>query len=461
MDDYYEIQRKRIDDAIDDIFGEVVAREDVGPSVLEAFFDPLADVSVDNNNVTVNGDIYAKSCLVAEFTDRYSADGPGCTVPLPPTRNENVTGQEKLSLDVAMLLPEVRSTDKVIVVGSYSENRGGQAYKLLIGRVSVIELYDPYEEPSEETFLVGGCTTVVRHIRDRWDPSKVAVCDVFINDAYDPIAKTLVDIKFVSRVYSVKRFGERICSEGFVYDQIKKTDQKEWRHVSSHRRSFIYRPGLGDCVLCRELGYHSSLRDDLFKTQWRLLHSKQRVCAMMGSSRQLDARFGVPELGVATCKPVYRVPRSGLQYVDVQDLRDVMSTSVKVEVADIDAAAYVVERFIDFEVCWRLSRNSLSTVPSAVCVSVPLPLSVQYHQDVIFRHGDLLYLCTGNRFFGLTIVDSRQESRPIRGWGTCYFEVPLQATFHAIILSDKCQSVATLKCWGSFFKYVRKYVACF
>jgi len=356
--DYCEDQRGATDDILAAIFGDDGDDYDykIANDIVKGFYDPNNTVVIkDNFMMLENGD--ASISVKSVLTHVAMLDSGGVSVKplsyLPPSRNESVTGQEKLCVDVMLAVEHLRPTDSVVVVGSYSESRGGQAYKLLTGLVSEVNLYDPYEPSTREEILVSkGKATVFKYFKEAWPLDKYLKCDVFFNDAYVQRDGKgfVVDIPFDARVYSLKRFrGDVFFKEkSFRYDQIKRTERGEWREVSHARTRHSYIHQLGSCACCRELSYVGSEYSDIVLSQWSLVHGYS-PCTLGNAHRRLDVRYLSLELGVLSVRPIHRRRRDKV-YAPLKVL-DQPTSCVVVGSASMSEIVQVAARYIEFELC--------------------------------------------------------------------------------------------------------------
>jgi len=158
-------------------------------------------------------------------------------VPLPPSRGDPaVQGQMKLAIDVALTLPHVKITDKVIVIGSAGcTQSSGQSYELLAGQVDRVDLYDP-DEPEDYCEVLEG--TSFYHHKELWPEDKPVESDVVFNDAYDRDKAKAVELGVSARVYSLKDVGQGVgrrlrhrYPDGINYSHMTATRRKPWNWV--------------------------------------------------------------------------------------------------------------------------------------------------------------------------------------------------------------------------------------
>jgi len=162
----------------------------------------------------------------------------------------------KLSVDVALTLPFVKKTDKVVVIGSSSiAGESGESYKLLAGSVARVDLYDPGEIGNVEEVIEG---TLFSHHKQEWPVKDKVVADVVFTDAYANEAAIVFDVE--ARVYSFKEVGhnlEKVIRKKYPaahrYVQLSQTGERRW--VSHRRTAGVYGRRYGTCAACRELDY--------------------------------------------------------------------------------------------------------------------------------------------------------------------------------------------------------------
>jgi len=346
-------------------------------------------------------------------------------VPLPPTRHEDVSGQEKLCIDVALALPYVRDTDVVTVVGSYSEHRGGQAYKLLIGHVAVVNLYDSQElsTRSEEYVLnIGSKRTIFNYYAEDWPPDKLVTSEVFFNDAIIENNGVLscLRIPTTSRVYSLKRFfgDDKQYDQSDEYHQIRHTGNKEWREVFPPRPPHKYSGNFGDCVLCRELSYFMTSIPYKFKEMWAMVHLRQCSCAVY--PRKFDGSYVYPDLGIITPKKIFESSPSHV-YLPYVDMGDKVSRPVG-EVL-LDDFYRLTAIFSDFEYFIKDKGVVYGTISGRELPNFPVPKEFYYENHVFFSSGKLNFTLLGNRVFSLVLTRARKQSDYVffRQQGSLYF----------------------------------------
>lgn len=195
----------------------------------------------------------------------------------PPRRDPTVSGQMKLAIDVALTLPHMLKTDKVVVIGSAAyDGVTGASYYLMAGRVAQVDLWDP--QGPEQTETIEG--TVFCHHRAMWPKGRLVKADVVFNDAYDKDAERAVVLPVEARVYSLKDVGEGVEYEilarhptAWRYGQLSDTGEVRW--VSHPRIAGRYVRKLGDCAACRELDYKctSYTMTDYQMSIWRDQHA--------------------------------------------------------------------------------------------------------------------------------------------------------------------------------------------
>lgn len=230
---------------------------------------PVRDVLCDYNYcITVRGDfditirtsvgkvVMNKFEYLQAIAQQIICDVPSDeAAPELPSRGTIITGQLKLFIDVFSLLRFFRKTDKVLVIGSNGANqKGGNAYLLLAGRVSEVHLYDPAEDLTTEKTIRG---TLFKYFKKPFTGVIVGF-DILFNDAY----KDGGVVHFVSqglRISSLKclenvfdfRSKANIKGSMFVYGQLHSGE----RRITNIRRSYTSFHYVGSCPACIELGY--------------------------------------------------------------------------------------------------------------------------------------------------------------------------------------------------------------
>jgi len=215
--------------------------------------------------------------------------GPALPVLLPPGRKDpSVSGQLKLAIDVALAVPHMLATDKVVVVGSASmEGVTGASYYLMAGRVAQVDLWDPIG-PEKQEVIEG---TVFVHHRAQWPESQPIIADVVFCDAY--ANDTAIVFPVSARVYSIKDVGPGVehkikcyLPNAWRYGQLSDTVEVRW--VSHPRIAGRYRRRLGDCAACRELDYKNTgyVFSDYQMSVWRDQHAyKYSGCVLSQHDR--------------------------------------------------------------------------------------------------------------------------------------------------------------------------------
>lgn len=234
--------------------------------------------------------------LEREATSYYSEGRhvrPGMAVPvlLPPSRRDpSVSGQMKLAVDVALTLPHMLKTDRVVVIGSAAyEGVTGASYYLMAGRVAQVDLWDPQGPDCEE--VVEG--TLFRHHREYWPRDQCVEADVVFNDAYDKAAKRAIVLDVKARVFSLKDVGPAVEREivkrhptAWRYGQLSDTGEARW--ISHPRIAGRYVKKLGNCAACRELDYKNTnyVFSDYQLSIWRDQHAyKVTGCVLTQNDR--------------------------------------------------------------------------------------------------------------------------------------------------------------------------------
>ena len=199
--------------------------------------------------------------------DQYIARAPtpaDVRVPLPPSRRDKtVSGQLKLLIDVSLMLPYVRSTDRVWVIGSANTigTKAAEVYQMLESCVSSITLVDP----CQPEFMEQRGVTMVRGV-GKVQQSEI-LCDVLFNDAANPQGTTVenVVLPFMAREFSLKCAGVTAHQQATLkkyrkmekkfYAYVQLSDTFEMRLVSRPRYIQRYRQRLGTCSACVEIDY--------------------------------------------------------------------------------------------------------------------------------------------------------------------------------------------------------------
>lgn len=201
---------------------------------------------------------------------------PEARVSLIPSRaDDRVTGQMKIAIDVALMLPYMSPTDDVLVVGSANCNGIGESYHLLGGTVATVTCLDPQEVPMN--YEMNG-TRFVRHVH-AWG-EEIMQADVVFSDAWSP-ERGLIGAEVRARDFSLKVTAEepglearwQVAQQVYPYRQVSRTN--EIRLVSRPRNHSAPRHRLGSCPACvevdsvwpREFNFNPGQR-----AVWRAMH---------------------------------------------------------------------------------------------------------------------------------------------------------------------------------------------
>lgn len=198
------------------------------------------------------------------------------TLLIPSRADDTVSGQMKIAVDVALVLPYVRVTDDVLVVGSANCNGIGESYHLLAGSVKRVTCVDPQE--IDTTYEMAG--TVYERHAGQWDTTQPYIADVVLVDAFSPDQGTIM-AGVDAREYSLKRTTDvrdlarewKTTGEQYIYRQLSVT--QEVRVTSQPRKSRPPLGRLGDCAACREVDSIWPTEFDFSPEQrknWRIMH---------------------------------------------------------------------------------------------------------------------------------------------------------------------------------------------
>lgn len=455
---YLVAQNKKTDDLLDAIFGDgceddidnnIVINDSKLTGVLpenivaaKGFFSPSCSVEKIGLKVVVSNDTGKATALVSDLQKYFSPDE--AVVPLPNSRNVEISGQAKLIIDVGLAIPSVKRTDNVLVVGGYSQCRGGLAYSLLAGHVAVVDIYDPHL-PETKTELVSASNNVVtefNYFSQEWDVNVVSNHEVLFNDAYierDGVEQCIEVLSPNARVVSLKRFKHDGFSRGdtFRYDQVRATSLGEWREVKPDRVVVKYRGKFGLCPMCVELDYFSpGDYRDVFRRLWGINHTREMYyCSNYFRGRPPDAIYAVPELGVVTVKPVYSwvdpnvilLPFSEILKPDTGQVQSFEMASGSIPVGSLRS---IVSRYVDFTVCESNSTKIYSTTcRGRSCDKVVLPYVLT--PAVLIEN----FLIIGVRVFELVVIPSK-SSKLLRGTDLITFVVPQFSNVKSLVLKD-------------------------
>lgn len=208
--------------------------------------------------------------------------GDGVVAPLPPSRRDpSVGGQMKIAIDVALMLKDLRRTDKVVVVGSsITKGFSGESYRLLAGRVASVDLYDPGEPETREEEIEG---TWFRYHREEWPAGKEIVADAVFVDAFDVREGRALLFPIKARVYSIKDAQQpgappyekpivQMYPGARPYVQLSQTWERRW--TNTDRTFHNYAGRLGSCAACREVDYRSRYEFTPFQYDvWVSMHA--------------------------------------------------------------------------------------------------------------------------------------------------------------------------------------------
>lgn len=226
-------------------------------SIVDMILDPEYVVHEESPaTVLITGTKGKKIFMVDDLVDacanqRICQSQTSEIAPILPSRGAPSTGQLKLFVDVYRMLPYLKKTDKVLVIGSASPG-GGKAYYLLAGKVLQVDLYDPLEEGTVEYTYAG---TLFRYFKEYWT-KEVRDYDVVFQDAYSKEEGALFFPCFSARVWSIKcfsveRWAEAWEEEYHVYGQIHKTEKR----LSNVKVLYQGYHHVGSCPACVEIGY--------------------------------------------------------------------------------------------------------------------------------------------------------------------------------------------------------------
>jgi len=361
------------------------------------FFSPDAKVEEKKEHVLVTSSGQT-SVLGLQDAERVLKKEGGSRFMYPPGRhNVDVTGQEKLMVDVALMLQHVRKTDTVLVVGSYSKNRGGRAYYLLVGQVKRIDLYDPYE--TEQSYVEMG--TEVNHYAKAWDVKVPVTADIFINDASLQIGERheTIDVEMActngvpnTRVYSLKRFGkyDTRYTQSAIYHQIRYTRHNEWREVYPPRIPHKYQGQLGTCRMCREVDYFNTMEYGAsFMLRWSAMHDSS--CTLRVAARPQDVRYFSRTLGVCTVNPIYvrKEGRIQMPFRKEANAYGILEERVLAQgLLSMHLIPAVMSHYINFDLTDPMTGISYATTSTKskdeVCVSEELPRECVPHAFVYY-----------------------------------------------------------------------------
>jgi len=225
-----------------------------------------------------------------------------------PSRRTPVTGQLKLYIDVFSMLRYVKSTDRVLVVGSNGANqKGGNAYLLLASRVKEVHLYDPAEESTCEKLIKG---TLFKYYKQEFR-GQVKNYDIYFNDAYHNGQEVFLPYEGV-RVFSLKCLGDphefkkkhNIFQKLYIYGQLH-TDE---RRLSNVPRTYVTYNSVGTCPACIEIGYFGGNLGEydksiLYRCHQTLSCTNNRGITSRKAGKYVDKFVGV----VVSQRPYYYV----------------------------------------------------------------------------------------------------------------------------------------------------------
>lgn len=258
--------------------------------------------------------------------------GDGVVAPLPPSRGDpTVSGQMKIAIDVALLLKDVRPTDKVVVIGSSTaEGFSGESYQLLAGAVAEVDLYDPGEPSSYSETREG---TVFRHHREPWPLNMRVEADVVFVDAYDSKLNRALSLEVSARVYSVKdaRYPEAspydkafsvLYPGASQYVQLSATRERRWTNTDRSFRPYAGR--LGTCSACREVDYRANYHFSPFQYDvWVSMHAYGVAKCAIATHVRPPVQTNISTLlWRTTVHPVILRPYDGKEVINLVDRED-------------------------------------------------------------------------------------------------------------------------------------------
>lgn len=431
---------------------------------VKGFFSPTAVVSLSGSSILVKdleggAATIKKDSVLDFFQSKLDVKVP---VLLPSTRNENVPGQAKLLVDIALSLDHMRPSDKVIVVGGYSQHRGGNAYRLLAGFVESVDLYDPnFPNNYEEPVFANNRMTKFRYHASCWDSKVIAECDVFFNDAFvrDDGEKRCVEIRTTARYYSIKRFhrDKKMFSDSFRYDQIRRTGTKEWREVSERRFPSHYLGMFGTCPMCREIDYFSSgtAFNSTFRRAWSCLHPYElKNCTVATTGRAYDARYVNLEIKSVTVRPIYSYISDDpvLKWEPEFDGKGkILDRKNAVGMIPIGSLHDIARKYIDFTVCEAGSSRFYTTSPIGNALS----------NEVITGKFDLRpglimgnKIVIGTRVFGFNVVFARKECEMASGTEMICFDKFYPMLVSGLVILDGGAVLHKFSHWRTLDKFV-------
>lgn len=255
--------------------------------------------------------------------------GDGVIAPLPPPRADpSVSGQMKIAIDVALMLKDLRATDRVIVVGSsVTEGFSGESYRLLAGSVARVDLYDP-GEPSTRAETIQG--TLFAYHREKWPAEKTIVADAVFVDAFDVEKRRAILFPVEARVYSIKdaRYADappyekpisRLYPQARPYVQLSETTEWRWTNTERYFRNYAGR--LGSCAACREVDYRAVKEFTPFQYDvWVSMHAYSVMKCTISTHVRPPLQTNISTLvWRTTVRPMLLRPHDGKALVSLVD----------------------------------------------------------------------------------------------------------------------------------------------